>query len=158
MKKWFQSLENANHKKEKDATLHSNSSRRKEIEARTMAFRFGMISYLDYDCVDGQTGEKKSLSLSFPLFIRLFIYFPDDRDRNMRRIWRWCTHASQPTRFRAGRKRIRCGCSPTMARSTPCAATSTTWRCISFTLFFLPLFLLSPSLSSFTKSIEIFEL
>ena len=42
--------------------------------------------------------------------------------------WRWSTSASRPTPSRRGSSRIPTGWSPTMARSTRCAATSTGWR------------------------------
>ena len=41
------------------------------------------------------------------------------------RPWRWSIRASAPTRFPAGRGRIRTATSPTTAKSTRCAATST---------------------------------
>ena len=44
------------------------------------------------------------------------------------RRWRWCTSASPPTPSRRGSWRIPIAWSPTTARSTRCAATSTGWR------------------------------
>ena len=44
------------------------------------------------------------------------------------RRWRWCTSASRPTPSRRGSWRIPTAWSPTTARSTRCAATSTGWR------------------------------
>ena len=49
------------------------------------------------------------------------------RDFESRR-WRWCTSASRPTPSRRGSWPIPTGSSPTTARSTRCAATSTGWR------------------------------
>ena len=46
---------------------------------------------------------------------------PGDGDRR----WRWCTRASAPTPSPAGTARTRTATSPTTARSTRCAATST---------------------------------
>ncbi len=44
------------------------------------------------------------------------------------RRWRWCISASRPTPSRRGVSRIPIAWSPTTARSTRCAATSTGWR------------------------------
>ena len=53
-------------------------------------------------------------------------YFLDlQRSRTWTRRWRWCTRASPRTPSRVGSARIRIATSPTTARSTPCAATST---------------------------------
>ncbi len=50
---------------------------------------------------------------------------PTCRTRRSRPRWRSCTRASAPTPSRAGTGRTRTATSPTTARSTPCAATST---------------------------------
>ena len=59
--------------------------------------------------------------------------------RPWRPRWRWCTRASPPTPSRAGTARIPTATSPTTARSTRCAATSTgcarARRCFESELF-----------------------